>query len=240
MAFLFIFLFLFIILFFVSRKLFKNLFLILIKIINKEKAIHLLSWLFLPGTIIHELSHMLIAEVLRVKTGQFNFTPQITSEEKRIRVGSLQVAKTDPIRRTLIGLAPAIVGLVIIFYLTNSLLFPLTSQLTIKQFSNSAINQFLLLAVYCYSLFIISNTMFSSKKDLEAALFPLILFFLLTASLWMGNFHISLSQKAFNKLVLFFKTLNKGLSLAILTDLFMLVILSLSQILIKQRNHNQN
>jgi len=69
--------------------------------------------LFFPGTVIHELAHLLAAGLLFVKTGSMEIIPKVMDDE--IRLGSVQVAKTDPFRRTIIGVAPVLLGMAIIF-----------------------------------------------------------------------------------------------------------------------------
>lgn len=124
--------------------------------ITKSQSVttNLLAVLFLPGTIIHELSHILSAGVLMVHVGEMEFIPKITSTG--VRLGSAEIGLTDPFRRALIGLAPFLVGVSLIL-VSLWLLLPETSN----------IYQRLLLF---YVIFEIGNTMFSSKKDLEGLL----------------------------------------------------------------------
>ena len=76
-----------------------------------------------------------------------------------VKLGSVSIARTDPFRRLLIGLAPFLVGTIIIIFL----LF-----LTEK---NGLWQTPLAIILILYALFEVGNTMFSSKKDLEGALF---------------------------------------------------------------------
>jgi hypothetical protein len=118
-------------------------------------TIHILSVLFLPGVVIHELSHMLMASMLFVRVGEVEFLPQ--THGNSVKLGSVQVAKTDPFRRFLIGAAPLIGGLLIIFLLYIYLLADFSHPFSWQT------------AVFLYALFEIGNTMFSSKKDMEGA-----------------------------------------------------------------------
>lgn len=120
-------------------------------------TIHLLSFLFLPGVIIHELAHMLIASLLFVRVGEIKFFPQV--KESGVKLGSVAVAKTDPFRRALIGIAPVLVGMGIIIIV---LLF-FTSDVLV-------INPILKYILLFYVLFEVSNTMFSSRKDMEGTI----------------------------------------------------------------------
>lgn len=169
---------------------------------------------------------MLVAEVLGVRTDEFSFVPEIL-ENNKIKAGSLKIAKTDPVRQTLIGLAPILFGLVIIFTISH-----FSFQFLIQNpqfFLNQSPMFYILCSMFLYLLFVVSNTMFSSKKDLEAVLFPLTLIAIITGALWLGGFKISLSARLFSILVDFFKNLNLGLGITILVNF---VFLGLTKVLI--------
>ena len=52
---------------------------------SQTTTVYLLSFLFLPGVIIHELAHLLSANLLFVRTGEVEFMPQIRGNRKGIR-----------------------------------------------------------------------------------------------------------------------------------------------------------
>lgn len=78
-------------------------------------------WLYtifvLPGTIIHELSHWLMAEILRVRTGEIVIFPDLSSDSETRKLGSVATEKVDPFRGFLIGVAPFFVGIFILVIL---------------------------------------------------------------------------------------------------------------------------
>lgn len=131
---------------------------------SRQAVIVVLATLFLPGTIIHELAHAITAGVLMVQVGEVEFTPQI--HEKGVKLGSAQIGKTDPLRAALISLAPTLLGLALIlaplFYLSLSL-------------ASGIRPSFWVYLILFYSIFVVGNTMFSSRKDLEGAVAGLIL-----------------------------------------------------------------
>lgn len=146
----------FLVLFFLSQLLTKTLSgWMLQKTRNEKMTVSLLSFLFLPGVIVHELSHWLLANLLFVRTGEIEFLPQI--REDTVKLGSVAVAKTDIFRRFLIGAAPVIFGVTTIVLLVYFLL-------------PEGINFSWQSLVVFYALFEVSNTMFSSSKDMEGAL----------------------------------------------------------------------
>ena len=67
------------------------------------------SILFLPGVVLHEFSHWLMAKLLWVRTGRFSIFPR-QLETGRLRLGYVETAKTDLFRDALIGAAPLFAG----------------------------------------------------------------------------------------------------------------------------------
>ena len=57
----------------------------------------------------HELSHLLTAGVLFVRTGEIEFLPKMEGDQ--VKLGSVAIEKTDPVRRAIIGFASVFVGL---------------------------------------------------------------------------------------------------------------------------------
>ena len=135
---------------------------------SRKVTIYLMSLIFLPGIIIHELSHYFCASLLFVRVGKINFLPKISDSEK-VTMGSVEIEKTDPIRRFLIGASPFFFGMVIIcvvpFYIfrNGNSVFPPDNAMEI-----------LIILFITYFLFTVANSMFSSKKDMEGSLVLLI------------------------------------------------------------------
>jgi hypothetical protein len=143
-------------LFILARRLINALSTLFFRITRSEKVtVILLSCVFFPGTIVHELAHLLAAGLLFVKTGHMELTPKII--EKGVILGSVEIGKTDVLRRAVIGVAPVLVGITIIF----GTLFYLQTLI--------AVNLIIYLAALII-IFEVGNTLFSSKKDLEGTL----------------------------------------------------------------------
>src|SRR3989344_2045217 len=92
-------------LYFLSRHLINVMFTLLATFSRSHKfGRAIIAILFFPGTIIHELSHWIIAEILRVKTGEISFIPQVEKREsgsprgeagqEYIKLGHVEVAQT--------------------------------------------------------------------------------------------------------------------------------------------------
>jgi hypothetical protein len=73
-------------------------------------AMRFLFILLLPGIILHEGSHWVVANLLGVRTGKVSFGVA-RARGKQFSLGSVSVARTDSLRESLIGLAPFVVGL---------------------------------------------------------------------------------------------------------------------------------
>ncbi len=72
-------------------------------------TVGLFSILFFPGVFVHELSHFLMAKILRVRTGKFSLIPK-TLPNGRLQMGYVETERTDVFRDSLVGAAPLIVG----------------------------------------------------------------------------------------------------------------------------------
>jgi hypothetical protein len=71
-----------------------------------------------PGIVAHELSHWLAATVLGVRVGPISIGPQ-RKRGKQMRFGSVQIARTDAVRESLIGLAPLISGTALVLLIAR-------------------------------------------------------------------------------------------------------------------------
>lgn len=140
---------------------------------SKRFVMYLIAFVFLPGTFIHELSHLIFAKLLGVQTGEFSIWPSL--QENGAKLGSVQVAKTDIIRKSLIGIAPLITGTAVIV----GLIWLVVSQ--------NLFNDYRVLSSIGLLIFQISNTMFSSKRDIEGIwLFAVLVIAIIIALLVLG------------------------------------------------------
>jgi hypothetical protein len=124
---------------------------------NRDISTKLLAFLFLPGTFFHELAHWLTAIILFVPARAITLFPKM-NDGGSLQLGSVSIAKTDIVRRFIIGAAPILFGVSLIL----SVLY--------FAFKNNFINDYLMIFLLGYFIFEVGNTMFSSKKDMEGAL----------------------------------------------------------------------
>lgn len=126
--------------------------------------------LFLPGILLHEVSHYLTALLLRVKVGKFSLWPQMKRGGNLV-LGSVQVKNVDPVRHSLVGAAPIIFGSIAIIIIGRFLHFDLmgdwlfrgdlTHTLDILSESITMPDFWL----WLYLLFAITNAMMPSESD---------------------------------------------------------------------------
>ena len=145
-----------------------------------EISTALFSLMFLPGVLLHESSHFLMAHLLGVKTGRFSIIPKKLGNGQ-LQLGYVETASTDFIRDALIGAAPLIVGGVFVGFVGVSRLElnPLWESLAQRQANSfrlalGSITDQPDFWLWFYLVFTVSSTMMPSSSDRRAWL-PLIL-----------------------------------------------------------------
>lgn len=136
---------------------------------NPAVAVWLYFFLFLPGIFLHELSHYLMALILRVNVGKFSLWPQ--KKGKELVLGSVQVSGVGPLRHSMVGIAPLIFGCFVVLAIGRFLQFDDLGPVlfrgdvthTLDLISTSiATPDFWL---WLYLLFAIANAMMPSAAD---------------------------------------------------------------------------
>ena len=161
------------------------------------------GYIFFIGTLVHELSHIIMARLLFVRTKNINLQTEII-DDKHIKYGTAEIEVTDPFRSTLIGIAPLIFGITLIYFLTLNINFNFFSWVDV---------------VKLFLISQISNSMFlsdSDTKDLKVISVILVIILLpilfLNAEYSFFSFDetiISIKNFFFNSsFVLFLKNLN--------------------------------
>lgn len=195
-----------------SRRLTQSIYDLFLRIFrNRSIAMTILIILLFPGTVIHELAHLFVAEILRVRTGKLTLVPE-SLEEAEIRTGSVAIAQTDPFRRTLIGLAPVYVGITVLAALAYFL-----------SISSNLYASFFIL----YSLFAVTNSMFSSKEDMKGVIPFTITVLLFAAAGYFAGFRIGLTGELLTGSRLVIETLVRSLGVVLAVNLLVLAVSSL-------------
>ncbi len=147
-------------------------------------------FLFLPGILVHEISHYLMAVVLRVKVGKFALWPRAKGRSQ-IVLGSVEVRGADPLRHSLIGAAPFMIGIMLILFLSQRLHLDVLGS----TFMSGDLDTFLVALhqslsttdfwLWFYLLFVVVNTMLPSPAD-RLYWTPVLLFFGIVIFLVIG------------------------------------------------------
>lgn len=82
---------------------------------RQDFSIIIFSLLFLPGVLLHETSHYLVARLLNVRTGRFSLIPRPLAGG-RLQLGYVETARVDFLRDSLIGVAPLLFGSIFVIY----------------------------------------------------------------------------------------------------------------------------
>jgi len=141
---------------------------------SERFTITIFSILFLPGVLLHELSHYFMARLLGIEAARFSLVPQVLPDG-RLQLGYVETVKTDIVRDSFVGAAPLIVGggLVAFIAIVPMHLQPMWAVLSNGQFGLfwlgitllPTINDF---PLWFYLTFAISSTMLPSQSDRHA------------------------------------------------------------------------
>ncbi len=140
----------------------------------------LFSLLFLPGVLLHEFSHFIMAHLVGVRTGRFSLIPKKLASGK-LQLGYVETATTDFVRDALIGAAPLVAGGIFIAIVGISRLGLNTLWTGLMHGQAGLFRQALATTVsqsdfwlWFYLIFTVSSTMMPSTSDRRAWL-PLII-----------------------------------------------------------------
>lgn len=139
-----------------------------------DLTIGLFSLLFFPGVLLHEASHFLMAQLLRVRTGRFSILPKV-QPGGQLQLGFVETARADFLRDALIGMAPLVSGGAAIAYLGISRLGLTSLGIFVSRAQWPQLWQALVQLpdlpdfwIWFYLAFTISSTMLPSASDRRA------------------------------------------------------------------------
>ncbi len=145
-------------LYFLSRYCIDSIYLTLKRIIKNDSLVYIIiSLIFFPGTVLHELSHALMAKILFLKVLQIKLFPEW--KNKTIKLGMVTYIKRDRLSSIIVGIAPLLGGICLLAWIA-----------TMKIFPN---HDWRITLILGYLIFVVSSTMFSSKQDLVDAGFAI-------------------------------------------------------------------
>jgi hypothetical protein len=136
----------------------------------------------LPGVVIHELSHWLAAKALGVRVTGFKIGPVRKGRSRRVSLGSIRVGQVDPVRASLIGVAPLVGGTLVIL-LIGYLVLDIDELRWLLEGQGSqalldGVGQLMQVPdfwLWLYLIFSISNAMLPSPSDMDTVR-PVLIF----------------------------------------------------------------
>jgi hypothetical protein len=143
-------------------------------------AAYLFQMLLLPGVLLHELSHLLVAKLLGVRVRRVSLQPKV--QGKKIQMGAVTMDRPDFLRGLLIGLAPLVVGSAAVV-LIGQHIFDVSAVLEAGGNNDSGGMIKAIQAafgvndawIWLYLIFAVSNAMLPSESDRES-LWPMLVF----------------------------------------------------------------
>jgi hypothetical protein len=136
----------------------------------------------LPGVVVHELSHWLMASLLGVRVRKLTIGPVRKGRSRRVSLGSIRVGKVDPVRASLIGLAPLLGGSAVILLIGHFVLGvgELTEVVLVEGVDRLLVSLDHVIHVadfglWLYLVFAVSNAMLPSVSDM-ATVRPVLIF----------------------------------------------------------------
>lgn len=157
---------------------------------DHKAFINFWSAIFLPGTILHEVSHFLVAAMCGVRTGRVEVLPEfieevvVNKEPKPVHLGYVQVSKMNPIQGFLVGTAPFITGLAMLVWLSSIIPNALQTQ------------QYGILGLEVYIFFTVANSFFPSWQDMKHTLSLIVISVLIIATGWYFGFNLVISPSS--------------------------------------------
>ncbi len=200
---------------------------------SQQVAVVTYALLFLPGTLVHEFAHWLMAKLLGVKTAGFDILPKVTKGGE-VRLGSVDVRGGGLLEHTLIGMAPMLLGGVITIGLSYLLVDVQAMQQAVQSEQVDAVFQAFIQAfhhpdalILLYLLFTISSSMFLSASD-RAPIQQMALYLLLVLlPLYLFGFMPKLPQSWSQVIADMFGVFASGLAVALVVHVVMTMLTGL-------------
>ncbi len=136
-----------------------------------ELALFLYALLLLPGVVLHEGSHWVVAKLLRMRTGRISLWPKL-QRDHTLRLGYVETERVDFLRSSLVGVAPLVVGILALLLLGQRELrldliglAVMSKQVDVARALATQSLGVPLAALWIYLVFAVSNSMFPSASD---------------------------------------------------------------------------
>lgn len=205
-----------------------------------DRAIVVYFLVFLPGIVVHEAAHWMVAWVLGLKPGKFRVWP--VRRGSMVGLGSVTTRSGGPVLDSMVGVAPLVAGTLLVAIISR-LWLPGGSIVGIFQSNDPAqwgralrsamgtADAFL----WLYLLFAIANGMMPSKPDREP--FKPVLIYLIVAAVFylVIGLPISLLAEALNALRPPLEWMTSALFIVVAVDIAAILVLFVLNILTARR-----
>ena len=208
-----------------------------------DRAVYLYAIILFPGVLLHELSHWITATLLGVRTGSFSVVPQ-RRPDGSIQLGYVEYYKSktlDPIRESLIGGAPMIVGTIVIllislhiFDVTNLAAAVQSGQVEAVSFALSEFFDTPFVLIWVYLIFAISNGMLPSASDRRAWPAFILAMTILAGVVYLLGIQREVASGLAGPAATIFGYLGIAFSVAIGTDILVMLVLALLEALVSR------
>ncbi len=156
---------------------------------SQDLTMVLFFLIYMPGVFIHELAHWSMARSLGLQTGKFSVWPK--RKGRYIQLGSVAVQRGGVWLDSLVGMAPLILGSIVLGFLSHRVFnaYQITDAIVAGQigFGMDLLIQALSQtdsALWIYFIFVIGNAMMPSITDRQP-LKPLILYLSLATVIYL-------------------------------------------------------
>jgi hypothetical protein len=213
-----------------------------------DRAVYLYALILFPGVLLHELSHYVTAKLLGVRTGSFSVLPK-RRPDGSIQLGYVEYYKhktLDPIRESLVGGAPLIVGTIVILLISFKVfdVTNLAAAVETGEIDNVAValGDFFstpFVVLWIYLIFAISNAMLPSASDRSAWPAFIVAMIILAGFVYLLDLQQEVADGLAGPVARVFGYLGIAFSVAIGVDiLFMIVLASLEAIVSRMKGVN--
>jgi hypothetical protein len=207
---------------------------------DNEAVMFLYFVLLLPGILIHELSHWLTAKLLGVRTGKITLWPS-KRQGNQMRMGSVSIAHADPLRSSLIGVAPLISGCLTILIIGQLVLGLGDLGEILRNREWEQVGESILAHVrapdfwlWLYLIFAISNAMLPSETDREPWK-PVLLFMGLAALIsYVAGWAHAVPEPVANASMIALSYLAYAFSLTVVVDVVFISIMAVLETLVSR------
>lgn len=198
-------------LYFFSRKTTNEFFYFLRTFTKNQKTVFILvSILFFPGTVIHEMAHYFFAVITNLRVREVKLFPEF--HEGYIKLGRVLYEKKDFVRGIIVGIAPIIIALFFFWWLGAFRLFPN---------ENPYLN-----LIFGYIVFAVSSTMFSSKQDLVDLIYIIPLFIIIGGLIYIFDIRADLilsNGRVIKGMMSVIKTINFYLLFSLVVNILLIL-----------------